>query len=118
MLNSGRPACKSIFGTVVGESPGDSVFLLFVQVPYFIEELKITDIDLGINAPQLRRVSKPRIDDRGLWVDLDMAYAGSCMVSMTTKVNLWRLGKGEKYDKEMTEITPTKKETKEKERSV
>ena len=45
-----------------------------------------------------------------------MAYAGSCMLSMTTKVNLWRLGKGEKFDKEMTEISPVKKEAKEKER--
>ena len=92
-------------------------FILFgLQVPYFIEELKITDIDLGLNAPQLRRVSKPRLDERGLWVDMDMAYGGSCMLSMTTKVNLWRLSKGEKYDREMTEITPVEKETKEKER--
>ncbi|XP_038068634.1 testis-expressed protein 2-like [Patiria miniata] len=87
-----------------------------LKVPYFIEELKITDIDLGVNSPQLRRVSRPRLDDRGLWVDLDMVYGGSCMVSMTTKVNLWRLGKGDKYEREMAEIPPVKKETKEKER--
>ncbi|XP_022108392.1 testis-expressed protein 2-like isoform X2 [Acanthaster planci] len=89
-----------------------------LKVPYFIEELKITDIDLGLNAPQLRRVSKPYLDGRGLWVDMDMAYGGSCMLSMTTKVNLWRLGKGEKYDREMTEISPVEKETKEKERQA
>ncbi|XP_071797789.1 testis-expressed protein 2-like isoform X2 [Asterias amurensis] len=83
-----------------------------LKVPYFIEELKITGIDLGVNAPQLRRVSKPRMDSRGLWVDLDIAYSGSCMVSMETKVNLWRLGKGEKFDREMTDLTPLKKETK------
>ena len=52
------------------------------------------------------------MDSRGLWVDLDIAYSGSCMVSMETKVNLWRLGKGEKFDREMTDLTPLKKETK------
>ncbi len=89
-----------------------------LKVPYFIEELKITGIDLGVNAPQLRRVSKPHMDSRGLWVDLDIAYSGSCMVSMETKVNLWRLGKGEKFDKEMTDLTPVKKETKDRRPSL
>ncbi|XP_077979681.1 testis-expressed protein 2-like [Glandiceps talaboti] len=64
-----------------------------IKVPYFINELEITDIDLGIAMPVVRRASKPVMDEGGLWVDLDITYYGSCCMTLETKLNLYKLGK-------------------------
>ncbi|XP_033109929.1 testis-expressed protein 2-like isoform X2 [Anneissia japonica] len=77
-----------------------------IRVPRFIDELTITDIDLGLNSPMLRRMSRPQIDERGVWVDLDIAYSGSCCMTLETKVNLWRLKKGASLERELEEISP------------
>ncbi|XP_071963157.1 testis-expressed protein 2-like [Antedon mediterranea] len=77
-----------------------------IRVPSFIDELTITDIDLGLNSPLLRRMSRPHIDEKGIWVDLDIAYSGSCCMTLETKVNLWRLKKGASLERELEEISP------------
>ena len=69
-----------------------------------MDELQITDIDMGVFAPTLRRASKPTVDEQGMWVDLDIAYQGSCCMTLSTKVNLWRLAKDAKVEKEMEDI--------------
>ena len=69
---------------------------------------------MGLYAPTLRRASKPRIDEQGMWVDLEIAYQGSCCMTLSTKVNLWRLAKDSKIEREMEDIQ-VKKEVKEKE---
>ncbi|XP_072049026.1 testis-expressed protein 2-like isoform X2 [Amphiura filiformis] len=87
-----------------------------LKIPFFIDELKITEIDMGLYAPTLRRASKPRIDEQGMWVDLDIAYQGSCCMTLSTKVNLWRLAKdGGKIEKEMEDLHNIKREAREKE---
>lgn len=80
-----------------------------LRIPKFIEGLNITDTDLGVNSPIVRRASPPRIDHRGIWVYLDIAYAGSCCITLTTKFNPWKLGKREPSEREMDEIAPDPK---------
>ena len=67
--------------------------LLFLQVPFFIDELTVTDIMLGSEMPVIRRMSRPYLDDRGLWMDMDVTYNGGFQMSLETKVNLMKLKK-------------------------
>ncbi|KAK6170117.1 hypothetical protein SNE40_018590 [Patella caerulea] len=64
-----------------------------IHVPYFIEELKVTDIDLGDEIPVIRRAGMPYIDEQGFWVDLDVVYNGGFKMTIETKVNLMKLRK-------------------------
>ena len=66
---------------------------LTLQIPYFIEELQISDIDLGCEIPVIRRANKPYLDENGFWVDLDVTYSGKFKMTIETKVNLLRLKK-------------------------
>lgn len=58
-----------------------------------IDELTVTEIEMGHELPVIRRISRPYIDDNGLWVDLDVAYNGGFQMSLETKVNLMKLKK-------------------------
>lgn len=62
-----------------------------VQVPHFIDKLSVTGIELGSSVPSVCRVNPPFVDDRGLWVDLDITYSGGFCISMATKCNLMKL---------------------------
>ena len=53
----------------------------------------MTGIELGSEVPVIRRASQPYIDDRGLWVDLDITYTGGFLMSRETKCNLMKLKK-------------------------
>ncbi|GAB1607864.1 testis-expressed protein 2-like isoform X1 [Argonauta hians] len=64
-----------------------------IHVPYFIEELKITDIDLGTSIPILQKSSKPYLDERGFWVNFQTMYTGGFKMTISTKVNLMKLKK-------------------------
>jgi hypothetical protein len=68
-------------------------FAFHLQVPYFINELTVTDIELGTEVPFINRASKPYLDDRGLWVDLDILYQGGFHMILETKCNLMKLKK-------------------------
>lgn len=61
------------------------------QLPYFIEDLIITELDLGHNVPFAHRASHPRLDERGLWVDLDVTYEGTACFTLETKLNLMKV---------------------------
>lgn len=82
---------------------------LVTQIPRFIEGLQITDTDLGVNSPIIRRASPPKVDNRGIWVYLDISYGGSCCITLTTKFNPWKLGKNGPLEREMEEISPDSK---------
>lgn len=43
------------------------------------------------------RASLPWVDERGLWVDLDIAYSGSFRMTLSTKVNLMKLKKDTEF---------------------
>jgi hypothetical protein len=62
-----------------------------ISVPYFIESLVITDLNLGNLIPLIRETSEPWHDERGLWVHLDIDYSGGVQMSLATKLNLMKL---------------------------
>ncbi|XP_064478802.1 testis-expressed protein 2-like isoform X2 [Ornithodoros turicata] len=62
-----------------------------IKVPFFMEELMVTDINLGTELPYIRRTSEAVSDERGVWVDLDLTYSGAFSMTLTTKLNLMRL---------------------------
>ncbi|XP_055014699.1 testis-expressed protein 2-like [Boleophthalmus pectinirostris] len=66
-----------------------------IRLPYFMNELTLTELDMGSSTPRILSGSKPYIDYKGLWFDLDVAYSGSFLMTLETKMNLIRLGKEE-----------------------
>ncbi|KAM9362650.1 testis-expressed protein 2-like [Symphorus nematophorus] len=64
-----------------------------IRLPYFMNELTLTELDMGAATPRIHRASKPSIDYRGLWFDLEISYSGSFLMTLETKMNLIRLGK-------------------------
>ncbi|XP_074647421.1 testis-expressed protein 2-like [Tubulanus polymorphus] len=68
-----------------------------IRVPYFIDELTITEIELGTEMPVVRRASKPYLDERGMWFDADIAYNGGFRMTLETKVNLMKFKKSQQH---------------------
>ncbi|XP_044044567.1 testis-expressed protein 2-like [Siniperca chuatsi] len=64
-----------------------------IRLPYFMNELTLTELDMGSATPRVLGASKPSIDYRGLWFDLEISYSGSFLMTLETKMNLIRLGK-------------------------
>ncbi|XP_019939769.2 testis-expressed protein 2-like isoform X1 [Paralichthys olivaceus] len=64
-----------------------------IRLPYFMNELTLTELDMGSATPKILGASKPSIDYRGLWFDLEISYSGSFLMTLETKMNLIRLGK-------------------------
>lgn len=62
-----------------------------IKVPFFMEELMVTDIHLGSQLPYVRRTSEAVVDKRGVWVDMDVTYNGAFYMTLSTKLNLMRL---------------------------
>ena len=62
----------------------------------------MTGIDLGTQIPVIQRASRPYLDDRGLWLDIDIAYGGGFTMSLETKVNLMKLRTRRKNSDEFT----------------
>ncbi|XP_028968882.1 testis-expressed protein 2 [Galendromus occidentalis] len=71
-----------------------------IKVPFFMEELTITDIDLGESIPLIRRTSSAvHCPNTGVWLDLELAYNGNFQVTVNTKLNLMKLKKQGLHDK-------------------
>ncbi|XP_033935120.1 testis-expressed protein 2-like [Pseudochaenichthys georgianus] len=70
-----------------------------IRLPYFMNELTLTELDMGSATPRILGASKPSIDYRGLWFDLEMSYSGSFLMTLETKMNLIRLGKEGESDR-------------------
>lgn len=64
-----------------------------IKLPYFMNELTLTELDMGVSVPKILRAFQPTIDHRGLWTDLEISYNGSFLMTLETKMNLTRLGK-------------------------
>lgn len=45
--------------------------------------------------PTIRKISKPWIDHRGIWFELEIVYNGTFQASVDTKLNLMKLKKEE-----------------------
>ncbi|XP_005993802.1 testis-expressed protein 2 isoform X2 [Latimeria chalumnae] len=64
-----------------------------IRLPYFMNELTLTELDMGVAVPKILQASKPTINHQGLWFNLEISYNGSFLMSLETKMNLTRLGK-------------------------
>lgn len=62
-----------------------------IRLPYFMETLTLTKIDLGENAPQFLNVGSHSFDSFGLSIDFDMAYSGGLTMTFETKLNLLKI---------------------------
>lgn len=62
-----------------------------IKLPYFMESLLITEVVIGQDAPTIHKISKPTLDERGLWFDLNITYKGSVTMTVETKLNLMKL---------------------------
>ncbi|XP_069763411.1 testis-expressed protein 2 isoform X2 [Narcine bancroftii] len=64
-----------------------------IRLPYFMNELALTELDLGSLLPVILHTSNPSVNQRGLWVDLEIVYNGALQMTLETKMNLCKLGK-------------------------
>ncbi|XP_055754625.1 testis-expressed protein 2-like isoform X1 [Salvelinus fontinalis] len=64
-----------------------------IRLPYFVNELKLADLDMGTCIPQALSISKPSLDHRGLWLEMEVVYTGCLQMTLETKLNLCKLGK-------------------------
>uniref|UniRef100_A0A7M4G0W2 Testis-expressed sequence 2 protein-like n=2 Tax=Crocodylus porosus TaxID=8502 RepID=A0A7M4G0W2_CROPO len=64
-----------------------------IKLPYFMNELALTELDMGTSIPLVLGAANPTTDRRGLWVDLEVTYSGSLQMTLETKMNLCKLGK-------------------------
>ncbi|KAK3520477.1 hypothetical protein QTP70_024097 [Hemibagrus guttatus] len=64
-----------------------------IRLPYFMNELTLTELDLGTCIPQVLNTSRPSVDHRGLWLELEVLYTGSLYMTLETKMNLCKLGR-------------------------
>lgn len=64
-----------------------------IRLPYFMNELTLTELDMGISVPKILQASKPSVNYQGLWFDLEISYDGSFQMTLETKMNLTKLGK-------------------------
>ncbi|KAF0032650.1 hypothetical protein F2P81_014940 [Scophthalmus maximus] len=64
-----------------------------IKLPYFMNELTLADLDMGTCLPQVLNTSKPKLDHRGLWLEMELMYTGCLQMTLETKMNLCKLGK-------------------------
>ncbi|XP_030645546.1 testis-expressed protein 2-like [Chanos chanos] len=64
-----------------------------IRLPYFMNELTLAELDMGTSMPQVLSTSKPSMDRRGLWLELEVVYTGSLQMTLETKMNLCKLGR-------------------------
>lgn len=54
----------------------------------------MSELVIGQGAPMIHKATKPIIDERGLWLDLDITYEACLTMTIETKLNLMKLTKG------------------------
>ncbi|KAF3853352.1 hypothetical protein F7725_014040 [Dissostichus mawsoni] len=77
-----------------------------IRLPYFMNELTLTELDMGSSMPQITATSRPEVNHRGLWVELQLVYTGALQMTLQTKFNLSKLGKEGGHDADCTKETP------------
>ncbi|XP_033963676.1 testis-expressed protein 2 isoform X4 [Pseudochaenichthys georgianus] len=76
-----------------------------IRLPYFMNELTLTELDMGSSMPQITATSRPEVNHRGLWVELQLVYTGALQMTLQTKFNLSKLGKEGGHDADCTTET-------------
>ncbi|XP_065181538.1 testis-expressed protein 2-like [Sycon ciliatum] len=59
-----------------------------LKTPSYIRQLNMTELHLGNSIPLVKKFSQPRIDSRGLWIDVGISYKGNFHVTIETAVHL------------------------------
>lgn len=63
--------------------------LMRIKTPSFMEQLRLTNIDVGNDMPMINQlIGGPRMDLRGIWVYLDVTYQGKFVMTIETKMKL------------------------------
>lgn len=57
----------------------------------FMEQLEVSNLELGDSVPVIQRASRPVLNAQGVWVDLDIIYEGGFKMTVDTKLNLDRI---------------------------
>ncbi|XP_029384256.1 testis-expressed protein 2, partial [Echeneis naucrates] len=73
-----------------------------IRLPYFMNELTLTELDMGCSMPHITATSRPEVNHRGLWVELQLVYTGALQMTLQTKFNLSKLGKDGGQDADCT----------------
>ncbi|XP_040923094.1 testis-expressed protein 2 [Toxotes jaculatrix] len=76
-----------------------------IRLPYFMNELTLTELDMGCSMPHITATSRPEVNHRGLWVELQLVYTGALQMTLQTKFNLSKLGKEGGQDTDCTTET-------------
>ncbi|XP_029312355.1 testis-expressed protein 2 [Cottoperca gobio] len=76
-----------------------------IRLPYFMNELTLTELDMGCSMPHITTTSRPEVNHRGLWVELQLVYTGALQMTLQTKFNLSKLGKEGGQDTDCTTET-------------
>ncbi|KAM0725420.1 Testis-expressed protein 2 [Formica fusca] len=74
-----------------------------IKLPYFMESLLVTEIMIGQNAPMIHKITKPVLDERGLWFDMNITYKGCMTMIVETKLNLMKLTRASSVSGEIDE---------------
>lgn len=69
-----------------------------IKLPPFMENVSITNVNLGQSAPTFENIIPPMCDERGLWLEADISYEGLMNMTISTKLNLMRLKKVEQHE--------------------
>lgn len=56
-----------------------------------MESLLVTEVVIGQDAPTVHNISRPTLDERGFWLDLNLTYKGCLTMTVETKLNLMKL---------------------------
>lgn len=64
-----------------------------IRLPYFMDELTLTELTMGSCMPQITGTSLPHANTQGLWLQLEIEYTGALQMTLETKINLSKLGK-------------------------
>jgi hypothetical protein len=80
--------------------------LFEVKTPSFMEQLRVTDVDLGNDMPVVLRLKEgPKLDLRGIWVYLDVVYQGIFVMTIETKMKIGKESQTEEPEgRQMTAI--------------
>ena len=84
--------------------------LIRVKTPSFMEQLRVTDVDLGHDMPVVLRLKEgPKLDLKGIWVYLDVVYEGNFVMTIETKMKFGKESQTEEPEgRQMTTITKNK----------
>ncbi|XP_055331252.1 testis-expressed protein 2-like [Paramacrobiotus metropolitanus] len=72
-----------------------------IKRPYYLEELKLTDLNLGRSLPTFGEVSRDiRVDRLGLWFEVDFEMRGPITITLETSMNVLKMTHPEEKGKE------------------